>query len=134
MNVYQTDINGVFVGTTTADQDPMDASNTLTPAGCIETAPPSTTGGQLARWDGSAWAVEDIPVPEADLEPDPVDPAVEARGKRGDLLSQSDWTQIADAPVDPAVWATYRQALRDITDQAGFPNTITWPTEPTGGN
>jgi len=130
MNVYQTDINGVFVGTTTADQDPMDNTNHLIPAGCIETAPPSTTDEQLARWDGSSWTVEDIPVPEADSEPDPVDPAVEARAKRGVLLSKSDWTQIADAPVDPAVWATYRQALRDITDQAGFPTTITWPQEP----
>jgi len=45
-------------------------------------------------------------------------------------LAQSDWTQVADAPVDATVWATYRQALRDITDQAGFPNDINWPTQP----
>ena len=130
MNVYQTDIDGVFVGITTADQDPMDASNTLIPAGCVETAPPSTTDEQFARWDGTEWAVEDIPAPEADPDDEPVDPAVEARLQRDGLLDQSDWTQIADAPVDPAVWVTYRQALRDITGQAGFPNTITWPTKP----
>lgn len=132
MNVYQTDIDGVFVGITTADTDPMDESNMLIPAGCVETAPPSTTDEQLVRWDGSAWVVEDIPTPEPEPEPEPVDPSAETRAKRNGLLNQSDWTQVADAPVDPAVWATYRQALRDITDQAGFPNTVTWPTEPEG--
>lgn len=130
MNVYQTDIDGVFVGITTADQDPMDASNTLIPAGCVETAPPSTTDAQFARWDGTAWAVEDIPAPEADPDDEPVDPVVAARAKRDSLLIASDWTQVADSPVDPAVWVTYRQALRDITDQGGFPNNITWPTKP----
>jgi hypothetical protein len=130
MNVYQTDIDGVFVGITTADQDPMDASNTLIPAGCVETAPPSITDEQLARWDGTAWAVEDIPAPEADPDDEPVDPVVAARAERDSLLIASDWTQVADAPVDPAVWVTYRQALRDITDQGGFPDNITWPTKP----
>lgn len=46
------------------------------------------------------------------------------------LLTESDWTQVADAPVDQAAWATYRQSLRAVPEQAGFPNTITWPTEP----
>ena len=45
-------------------------------------------------------------------------------------LAQSDWTQVADAPVDQAAWATYRQALRDIPSQAGFPNEVVWPIEP----
>ena len=132
MNVYLTDIDGVIVGITTADQDPMDASNTLIPAGCVETAPPSITDEQLARWDGSAWAVEDIPAPEADPDDEPVDLAKEARAKRDSLLNSSDWTQVADAPVDQAAWATYRSLLRDVPQQAGFPNDITWPTEPTG--
>ena len=56
--------------------------------------------------------------------------AKDARKDRDNLLSQSDWTQVADAPVDATAWATYRQALRDITDQAGFPNDINWPTQP----
>ena len=132
MNVYQTDIDGVFVGITTADQDPMDASNTLIPAGCVETAPPSTTDEQLARWDGSAWAVEDIPAPEADPDDEPVDPVVLTRAERNSLLTASDWTQVADAPVDQAAWATYRSLLRDLPQQSGFPDDITWPTEPTG--
>lgn len=52
------------------------------------------------------------------------------RSERNALLSASDWTQIADAPVDKTAWATYRQALRDIPTQAGFPNNITWPVKP----
>ena len=52
------------------------------------------------------------------------------RSQRDELLKQTDWTQVADAPVDKAAWATYRQALRDITDQAGFPYEVTWPTKP----
>ena len=58
--------------------------------------------------------------------------AEEARALRDDLLASTDWTQVADAPVDQAAWATYRQALRDIPAQADFPNDITWPTEPEG--
>ena len=56
--------------------------------------------------------------------------AQSVRATRGQKLANSDWTQVADAPVDKAVWATYRQALRDITAQSGFPWTITWPVEP----
>ena len=52
------------------------------------------------------------------------------RSTRGEKLSESDWTQVADAPVDKAVWATYRQALRDITTQSGFPWEVTWPDAP----
>jgi hypothetical protein len=53
-----------------------------------------------------------------------------ARKRRNKLLSASDWTQVADAPVDKAAWATYRQELRDISAQAGFPATVVWPTQP----
>ena len=52
------------------------------------------------------------------------------RSVRNDKLSSSDWTQVADAPVDQTAWATYRQALRDITSQEGFPFNIIWPTKP----
>jgi hypothetical protein len=52
------------------------------------------------------------------------------RQTRNYKLEECDWTQVADSPVDKAVWATYRQALRDITTQSGFPWTITWPVEP----
>jgi len=56
--------------------------------------------------------------------------AAEVRASRTDKLKDSDWTQVADAPVDKAAWATYRQELRDISAQTGFPWTIEWPTQP----
>lgn len=52
------------------------------------------------------------------------------RKQRTEKLKDSDWTQVDDAPVDKTAWATYRQALRDITLQTGFPWTITWPDAP----
>lgn len=56
--------------------------------------------------------------------------AKSVRDSRNTKLTESDWTQIADSTADKAAWATYRQALRDITAQAGFPWTIDWPTQP----
>jgi hypothetical protein len=56
--------------------------------------------------------------------------AGEAVIKRLALLQASDWTQLPDVPVDTQAWATYRQALRDITDQEGYPLSITWPETP----
>lgn len=52
------------------------------------------------------------------------------RATRGEKLKDSDWTQVADAPVDKAAWAAYRQALRDISTQEGFPWTVAWPEAP----
>ena len=52
------------------------------------------------------------------------------RGDRNTKLAECDWTQLADAPVDQAAWSTYRQALRDITLQSGFPWDIQWPSKP----
>jgi len=56
--------------------------------------------------------------------------AKSVRTARTEKLKDCDWTQIADSTADKAAWATYRQALRDITAQAGFPWTIDWPTQP----
>lgn len=53
-----------------------------------------------------------------------------ARQHRNALLVASDWTQVADAPVDKAAWATYRQELRDVTNQEAFPSEVTWPVAP----
>lgn len=52
------------------------------------------------------------------------------RETRTQLLKDSDWTQIADSTADKAAWATYRQALRDISAQSSFPWDITWPDAP----
>lgn len=56
--------------------------------------------------------------------------AASVRTTRNTKLNESDWTQVLDAAVDQAAWATYRQALRDITAQEGFPWEIVWPEQP----
>ena len=52
------------------------------------------------------------------------------RQQRNSLLTASDWTQVADAPVDQQAWAVYRQELRDVTSQETFPFEVTWPVAP----
>jgi hypothetical protein len=56
--------------------------------------------------------------------------AKSVREQRNKLIAECDWTQLEDAPVNKQVWANYRQALRDVPEQAGFPWNVTWPTKP----
>ena len=56
------------------------------------------------------------------------------RVNRTSMLTSSDFTQVADSPITAekrAEWATYRQALRDLTTQTD-PFNITWPASPDG--
>lgn len=81
--------------------------------------------------DGSwtqAWIVTQISPEEAERRL--VGRSLQVRQQRNELLGASDWTQLADARVDVAAWAVYRQELRDITVQAGFPWNVTWPVAP----
>jgi len=81
-------------------------------------------GGQwFTKYSVADMAAEAIAAKDAEQ-------AKSVREQRGQKLKDSDWTQVADAPVDKAVWATYRQALRDITTQSGFPWDMTWPDAP----
>tara|TARA_R100000951_G_scaffold71951_1_gene60665 strand:+ start:2040 stop:2498 length:459 start_codon:yes stop_codon:yes gene_type:complete len=52
-----------------------------------------------------------------------------ARSTRNGLLAETDFHAMSDVTMSDAM-TTYRQALRDVPSQAGFPNTITWPTKP----
>ncbi len=56
--------------------------------------------------------------------------AKSVRQSRNDKLKDSDWTQIADSTADKQAWAVYRQGLRDVTAQQGFPWTVEWPVAP----
>lgn len=57
--------------------------------------------------------------------------AVTARATRDKLLAKTDWTQTRDVPQALSdKWASYRQALRDVPLQSGFPQAIVWPTMP----
>lgn len=67
------------------------------------------------------WVVAQIPADEM---------AAKVRKQRDAKLAATDWTQLADSPVNKPTWATYRQALRDVPSQTGFPWSIQWPTQP----
>lgn len=83
------------------------------------------SGGKIITADENGFPIlVDPPAPT------PEQLANNIRSQRNTLLQQSDWTQIADAPVDTQAWATYRQALRDITEQSGFPDNVQWPDTP----
>lgn len=95
-------------------------------------------GEELGRWVGIAEdnqhrlgeVINETPVTEIIDDTPAPDLEAPARQERNTLLAASDWTQVADAPVDQAAWATYRQDLRDITSQETFPNEVTWPVPP----
>lgn len=67
--------------------------------------------------------------------PDDTEAVRAVRTQRDGLLQQSDWTDTASAPARLGQtlydqWQTYRQALRDVTGQPGYPFDIVWPTPP----
>lgn len=87
-------------------------------------APPDDTL-QTWAWDAQAWRWVATPTAAA--------LALQVRAERDRRLAACDW-RVARAmetlvPLAPA-WLAYRQALRDVPEQAGFPATVTWPAEP----
>lgn len=53
------------------------------------------------------------------------------RSQRNLLLIETDWTQAVDVPqATKDKWSAYRQALRDVPQQTGFPDNIQWPSKP----
>ena len=57
--------------------------------------------------------------------------AAAVRKQRDELIASTDWTVLADAKTVKADWKTYRQKLRDVPEQAGFPYDVEWPVRPT---
>ena len=73
--------------------------------------------------------VADYVEPTVDVE----DLATKIRMQRNNLLKQTDYLMMSDYPIESdrlAKVKIYRQALRDIPEQSGFPRTITWPEKP----
>ena len=77
----------------------------------------------LTEIDGAwtqGWEVSSLPAEDAGRN---------IRNQRDNLLQQTDWMALSDNTMTPA-WASYRQALRDITAQEGFPFLVGWPVKP----
>lgn len=76
--------------------------------------------------NGYPVAVDPPPPTDAEL-------ATAIRAERDTRITSSDWTQLPDVPLTAAQksdWAAYRQALRDVTAQPTFPQSVTWPVPP----
>jgi len=85
---------------------------------------PTLVDGQwLQTWQVTAASAEEIAERLQNKE-------AEVRQQRNELLSACDWAQLPDSPADHEAWATYRQALRDVTAQEGFPWDVVWPETP----
>jgi len=77
--------------------------------------------------NGSLVAMTDEEIATMNAEADSIKPDI-ARARRNALLAASDMMALADRITDE--WRVYRQALRDVPLQSGFPSSVTWPTEP----
>lgn len=97
----------------------------------LEVVTDAKTGETVERWID----LPDVMTLEEAQAADTLRRADEARAERNRRLLACDWTALTDAPlsdVQKAEWAAYRQALRDVTGQPGFPDAILWPVAPDG--
>ena len=96
-----------------------DCENNYCSEGEVLTFPEKPTEFHVWDWPSLTWKQDRALAEKA------------VRAKRATLLAASDWTQLPDVPLETkAAWATNRQALRDITEQDGFPFDVIWPTAP----
>ncbi len=129
---YYNKTTGLIENVIWLDTDAIDTLVDFPPEGFAIVDIP--TGGIAGAWSmcGIGWSYingqfVEPPEPEQPLE----QLAAAARSKRDSLLAQTDWTQAADVPqATKDLWSPYRQALRDVPQQSGFPIEIVWPVKP----
>lgn len=109
----QLDSWGVFPVTEVTQPTPA-------PGEIVEEITPAEINGVWTQ----QWNVRAATQQETDSQAD------EVRSQRNQMLYECDWTQLSDAPVNSLDWANYRQELRDVPNQAGFPWSVVWPTPP----
>ena len=96
---------------TVQDQPTVDyMTQTLTPAALVQ-----VNGAWTQGWEVSNLSVEDA--------------GRNIRSQRDSLLTQTDWMALSDVTMEP-YWREYRQQLRDVAAQEGYPYSVIWPTKP----
>ena len=130
VDVRETDPEGHYTPNIVAEflVVPDDVQDGWTLVGGVWTNPPPPrvpTADEIAAEEAEEAAAQAANKAQSDAEQ-----AASVRALRTQKLKDCDWTQIGDSTADKAAWATYRQALRDITKQAGFPWTVEWPVQP----
>jgi hypothetical protein len=89
----------------------------------VEDTPEDNSGSWRQRWSITDATPEQIAQRTEDQ-------SQAVRDDRNQRLTFCDWTQLPDSPADHETWATYRQELRDVTAQPGFPWDVVWPEAP----
>ncbi len=84
---------------------------------------------------GTAWVEQWIETPATpeQIAERTAQQADAVRAERNQKLADCDWTQLEDSPLDPdgkGAWALYRETLRMVPQQAGFPWNVQWPPKP----
>jgi len=132
---------GEYAGASVPDESPLEPGVYLIPDFATSVKPPKLAEGKRRVFQNGKWRYEEMDVSVA-VEESATEPeltveqlAAVAKRRRNQLLYYSDFTQLADVaesmlPEVRQAWRTYRQALRDITKQAGFPQEIRWPEKP----
>ena len=149
---------GEYTGRAAARASPLEPGQYLLPANATFIAPPPADANEVGVWDGERWNVKQDRrgreywltdgshhvisaigegKPEGALDAPPpaskVELAAVARARRDGLLAGSDWTRLDDVALadgEKNAWAAYRRLLRDVPQQAGFPQSINWPKSP----
>jgi hypothetical protein len=125
---------GVFIGVDFAQESPLEPGVFLLPRSSTFDEPPKVANGKQAVWNGEIWEVQDTPPPPEPPAPEPEPLTWDTiRAQRNFLLAQSDWTQLADAPLTAEqknAWTVYRQALRDVPSSFSTPEEVVWPAIP----
>jgi hypothetical protein len=157
MRIYSFDrITGEYIGDTVASPNPAFGEEGqpefLFPAQTTEVPPPSTASNQVACFVSGAWEIISDHRGEVGYTADgawvqitelgktieglnlqrtkPIT-AQAVRAERDGKLLMSDWTQLADVPqAVKDSYVSYRQALRDVPSQSGFPQSVVWPELP----
>jgi hypothetical protein len=81
--------------------------------------------------DDWAYTVEVQPKTQEEIDADTQAMGASVRAERNRKLYECDWTQGKDIPDEVSTpWAAYRQELRDVPSQEGFPYNVIWPTPP----
>lgn len=94
---------------------------------CNQVDPTLENGEWVMTWQVTPASAEEIAQRFADK-------SAEVRADRNKRLADCDWMQLADSPLNAdakLAWQLYRETLRMVPEQAGFPWNVTWPPEPT---
>ena len=107
-------------------EDPAPDYDPVTQNAVLREAPERIDGAWILGWDVT-------PKTEIEAQHYRDRRAAEQRAARDAALTDSDWVVVKHLEAGtavPSAWADYRQALRDLPAQAGFPFSVTWPAKP----